>query len=112
MAHDDVLHALRAKTEPLTVDDVKRLHNEHLSRFRTASLARQATRTEVQAILELQSPPPGPDTVTDEHRIASDKARATDPLHVDAAHWVQKTHQKGLWRQTDSLVQDALGDET
>lgn len=91
-----------------------------------------ATRTEVHAALQLESPPPyseRPEHVppegrmnhhhreaihehqrslpTDAEVIASERARARDPGHRDAHHYVQKKHQMDLWAKTDLLLKEA-----
>lgn len=94
-----------------------------------------ATRTEVYAALQLESPPPyseQPDHIKPEHGkrvlthqqrmamhehqrslptdaecLASERARAKDPGHVDAHHFVQKRHQMDLWAKTDQLLKEA-----
>jgi hypothetical protein len=91
----------------VTVNDVQRIRDEHVALGRTPSEVVMGTRTAVHALLQLEHPFPGPDQVTDAHRIASDRARALDPNHTDAHHWLQKEHGKALWKQADALCREA-----
>ena len=87
--------------------DVVALYDAELAKGRSSLEAFQATRTEVHAVLQLEAPAPDVDQVTDAHRVASDIARASDPIHTDAHHWLQKEHGKALWVEADKLVSAA-----
>lgn len=115
-------------THELTIDDVSRIHAGCIARGRTSIEAFQGTRTELHENLQASCPFPlsskpeemnnrvvtpeerdslvaaQRDMVSDEHRIASDRARAKDPTHVDAHHWLQKEHGKALWAEADRLL--------
>lgn len=91
----------------VTVNDVQRIFKEHEDLGRTPAECVMGTRTSVFALLELESPPPTAEAVTDEHRIAADRARASDPHFTTAWHWLQKQHQTSLWQRADALCAEA-----
>jgi hypothetical protein len=91
----------------VTVNDVQRIRDEHVSLGRTPEEVVMGTRTAVHALLQLEQPFPGDDEVTDEHRIAADHARARDPHLGGAHHWLQKQHGTKLWERTDELCRQA-----
>jgi hypothetical protein len=127
----------------VTKADVLRIHGEHTAFKGSSSLplsgpqpegwnARQATRTEVHALLQAQCLPPyhAPPTsgrvtrkesealksslrasVTEEDHDAFARARAAggDMPAQDAHHHAQREHGKALWVEADRLVDDALG---
>lgn len=95
---DVVLHSLRARAEKtpnqlLSVDDVKRLHAEHVERAKTIpeADAKQMTRTEVHGILQLLQPAP---------------ARLPNEPPDDHAHR-QKGYGRELWKAADILITQA-----
>lgn len=89
------------------VADVIKLRDELVSRGRTGAEVLMGLRSELYGLLELESPLPGPDVVTDADRIAADHARAKDKHFTSAHHWVQKKHATSLWQQVDGLVSEA-----
>lgn len=91
----------------VTVNDVQRIFKEHQDLGRTQAECVMGTRTSVFALLELESPPPPAEAVTDQHRVDADRARAADPHFTSAHHWLQKTHQTSLWQRADQLCADA-----
>jgi hypothetical protein len=128
----------------LTSADVLRIHQAELAYEvtpgvkKTATEARQGTRTLVHELLQEQCPlpvllpPPSRDfaphevvardaetatrkvavalQVSDADILESEKARSgPDGNHRDAVHYVQKKHGKALWAETDRLVNEALG---
>ena len=95
-------------THLVAVDQVKSLYQEILAnRKGNVTEAVQGLRTELSGLIQLDCPPPGPDEVTDEHRVLSDKDREVDPNHTSAHHWLQKQHGKAIWEEVDRLVAQA-----
>jgi len=119
----------------IMVKEIQEIYQAGLKKGLTAEEALRETRTLVHAKLQLDNPPPYSDhpghlpkdrpgkfshsemkeihahqhaQVTDEERLASEKAReGIDGNHVNAHHYVQKEHGKSLWKETDRLVQSA-----
>jgi hypothetical protein len=112
----------------VTPDRVRELHKAHLARYSPAD-ARQATRTEVHALLQLECPPPYHDRPahlpqdgllshaqtreyrdhqrsqpTDQECLDFARARSKDPCVEDPHHHAQKRHGIALWRETDRLI--------
>jgi hypothetical protein len=93
-----------AISHEVTVADVLAIHKEAVERYGAGRDALQGTRSKLSELLQSQCPPPGPELVTDAHRIAADKAKKADPNHTDAHHWLQKQHGMALWRENDRLI--------
>ena len=91
----------------VTKEDVLRLRDDLMARGRTGSDVLMGLRAELYALLELESPLPGEDAVTDQHRIDADKARKHDKHFTSAHHYIQKVHATGLWQRVDQLVAEA-----
>lgn len=88
----------------LTADEIKTLRDELVARGRVGHEVTMGLRTEVHARLQLAAPFPTPADVTDDHRIAADHAKQSDPQIKDALHWLQKQHGMALWKETDRLI--------
>jgi len=89
------------------VADVIRLRDDLVARGRTGTEVLMGLRSELYGLLELESPLPPPEAVTDAHRIEADHARAKDPHFTSAHHYIQKLHATGLWQRVDQLVAEA-----
>lgn len=83
------------------------LRDNLIARGRTGAEVLMGLRSELYGLLELESPLPGPEVVTDAHRIEADHARATDPHFSSAHHYVQKKHATALWQRVEALVAEA-----
>lgn len=89
------------------VADVIKLRDALTARGFTTAEVLMGVRGELYGLLELESPLPGPDAVTDAHRIEADHARAEDKHFTSAHHFIQKRHATGLWQRVDALVAEA-----
>lgn len=87
--------------------EVLTLRDNLVARGRTGAEVLMGLRTELYGLLELESPLPGPEAVTDAHRIEADHARASDPHFSSAHHFIQKRHATGIWQRVEALVAEA-----
>jgi len=71
--------------------EVLAVYKAEVAKGKSPKEARQATRTEVHALLQLEQPFP----------------KASDGDDADDLWAIQKTHGKKLWKITDKLVSEA-----
>ena len=114
----------------LSPSEVQAIYAAEVAKYGPGRDAFQGTRTQVSAALQLKNPPPHAlpsaaasihvsrgtrdaqhdecrSQVTDAHALLSERARALDPNHTDAHHFVQKLHGSALWREVDRCMAEA-----